>query len=264
MTEPTFPPPLYSPPSPSSPLPYSPPTAPTLDHNPPPVQPAAPPATADTIQHQRYHEDVDGHRRHVDGQGSVEHRQDNRHRIYPDAIGSTSIEWYQNASYTFRGFIDIMYANKKPPLRFAQNTIYKLGLCVYFFANLIYSIVAAAVQSDHLVHHTTYVWISFIGFVIEVVVISIKWYYERYDNNSATQRQSQQEKDHAKEISVLIDYVISSIGELLIYPTLICVMYGFINEGSWQFDNGIHVCNFLFLVYSLIMDGLDKNSSSLI
>ena len=56
--------------------------------------------------------------------------------------------------------------------------------------------------------------------------------------------------------NVLVDYVLSSIGEFLIYPTLICVMYGFINERSWQFDNGISGCNFILLVYSVIMDAL--------
>ena len=61
---------------------------------------------------------------------------------------------------------------------------------------------------------------------------------------------------HHKGRSVLVDYVISSIGEFLIYPTLICVMYGFINETSWQSDNGISGHNLILLVYSVIMDAL--------
>ena len=38
--------------------------------------------------------------------------------------------------------------------------------------------------------------------------------------------------------------------------TLICVMYGFINERSWQYDNGISGCNFILLVHSVIMDAV--------
>ena len=123
-----------------------------------------------------------------------------------------------------------------------------------------YSIVAAAVQSDRLAHHLMYVWISLIGFVIElvllIIVTTIKRFYKRHGDNRTTQRGNQQEQDHSKGRSVSVDYVASSIGEFLIYPTLICVMYGFINERSWQFDNGIHVFNFLLLVYSVIMDAL--------
>ena len=79
----------------------------------------------------------DGHRRHgdghrVDGQGrDVEYRQEvDRRRIYPDALqaaprgipeehtegdNENPIEWSQNASHTFSGFIDIMRDKKKLP-----------------------------------------------------------------------------------------------------------------------------------------------------
>ena len=81
MTEgsiPPYPPPPYSPPSPSSPRPYAPPTAPTLDHNSPAVQATAPPATADTTQHERYHEDIDDNHRYR------EHSDNHRHREHSD------------------------------------------------------------------------------------------------------------------------------------------------------------------------------------
>ena len=42
----------------------------------------------------------------------------------------------------------------------------------------------------------------------------------------------------------------------MIYPILICTLYGFINERAWRFDNGISRCNFLFFLYSVIMDGV--------
>ena len=77
------------------------------------------------------------------------------------------------------------------------------------------------------------------------------------DGKIQRSRDDEQVQDSChKGKSVFIDYVISSIGEFLIYPTLICVMYGFINERSWQFDNKIHICNLIMLVYSVIMDAL--------
>ena len=40
----------------------------------------------------------------------------------------------------------------------------------------------------------------------------------------------------------------------MIYPILICTLYGFISERAWKFENGISVGNFLFFLYSVIMD----------
>ena len=210
--------------------------------------------------------DADGQgRRNADGQGRRDadgqgrdgngYRQDIDERridldVPHESDNENFTEWFQNATNTFSGFINIMHDKKKPPLRFAQNTIYKLGLCVYFFINVIYSIVATSVQRGQLPYHLMYVFISFIGFVIELGVIIIvttrKCFPDRRDDRET----------RSKEISVLVDYVLSSIGEFLIYPTLICVMYGFINERSWQFDNGISRCNLILLVYSVIMDAL--------
>ena len=50
--------------------------------------------------------------------------------------------------------------------------------------------------------------------------------------------------------------MISSLAEFLIYPTLICVMFGFINERGWQFDNGLSGCYFILFAYSVIIDAM--------
>ena len=395
---PPYPPPPYSP-SPSPPPHYPPPTAPTAEYNPPPVQATAPPATAETTQLARYHDDVDGHRievdrlrghpddriyvyvdrhrrhgddhridvyrqrrhdddhrtnvdrqrRHGDHRTDVDrqrrhgddhrievyrqrrhdddhrtdvdrqrrhgddhrievyrqrrhdddhrtdvdrqrrHGDDNRtdaerqrrhdddHRTGADRqrrhgdddrtdvdtltehpndhrgdvngvqqnhAGDKVEGGFQNASNTFSGFIDIMYNSKKLPWGSVLNTIYILGLSIYFLINLIYSIVATSVQRDHLAYRLVYMSISLIGFVIELLVIIIR------------KCLTDDEDDDYKRAIVFIDYVISSLGELLIYPTLICVMYGFVNERAWQFDDAISICIFILLVYSVIMDAL--------
>ena len=217
-----------------------------------------------------YRQDVDGHRQDVDGyrQGVDGYRQDvDGYRqdavIHFEVDNENLIEGLQNASNTFSGFIDIMHDKKKLPWGFAQNTIYKLGLCTYFFVNLIYSIVATSVQRDQLPYHLLYVCISFIGFVIEfgviIIVTTRKCCTDDGDdiNDGEFHRADQQVQAYYRHArNVLVDYVISSIGEFLIYPTLICVLYGFINERSWQFDNGIHICNLIVLAYSVIMNAL--------
>ena len=44
--------------------------------------------------------------------------------------------------------------------------------------------------------------------------------------------------------------------EILIYPSIICNLYGFINERGWEFSNAIALINFILLLYSLAMDAI--------
>ena len=53
---------------------------------------------------------------------------------------------------------------------------------------------------------------------------------------------------------VFKEFVLQSLGEILIYPSVICSLYGFVNEKGWQFNNAVAVFDFLFLLYSIIMD----------
>ena len=129
-------------------------------------------------------------------------------------------------------------------------------LCVF-----LYSVFTASVQGGQPVYSIVYMSISLIGFIFEFGVIitaltkglTQNCYikgdgYGEIQNHSGADQHVQDY--HHKGRSVLVDYVISSIGEFLIYPTaLICVMYGFINETSWQFDNGISGHNLILLVY---------------
>ena len=179
----------------------------------------------------------------------------------------------QNASNSFSGFLDILYEQRKLPGSFVKNMIYKLGLFIYYFTNFIYSIVALAVQKDHLTYHIVYICICFIGFLFESIV-DVKNCLTQSSGvggDTAQSRSNQvghtdqpregwttneQVQDyHRKAKDVFLDYV-SSLGEFLIYPLLMCNLFGFINERGWQFDNGISGCNFLFFLYSVIMDAL--------
>ena len=181
----------------------------------------------------------------------------------PHARSVYAITKREKIMMAFNGFIDIMYETKKLPWSVAKSMIYKMGLFVYFFLNFMYSVFAASVQGGQHAYCLVYMSISLIGFIFEfnVMIITINKYLTQCcdvkDGKIQRSRDDEQVQDSRhKGKSVFIDYVISSIGEFLIYPTLICVMYGFINERSWQFDNKIHVCNLILLVYSVIMDAL--------
>jgi len=57
-----------------------------------------------------------------------------------------------------------------------------------------------------------------------------------------------------KARDVIVEYILHSIGEFLLFPSLICGLHGFVNERSWTFDNGIAEFNFLLFAYSIGMD----------
>ena len=188
----------------------------------------------------------------------------------------------RNATNSFSGFLDILYEQRKLPGSYAKKMVHKLGLFIYYFVNFIYPIVAFAVQKEHLIYHIVYTCICFTGFLFEVIVIILDakiCLSQRSSSNSSVEDMTQittyqvgntdkpkegwtvdepvsQQDYYYKTKSIVLYYLISSLGEFLIYPTLICVMYGFINERSWQFDNEVSVCNLILLVYSVIMDAL--------
>ena len=129
--------------------------------------------------------------RHV---GGSERRQNNAHRhatiprdrqntVYhhaarqedsEDATDSHNMDIEKlNTSHSFSGFIDVMHDKKKLPWDWSKVIIYKVGLLVYYFANFIYSIVAAAVQREPFVFYLVYMIVSFIGFLFKLVVIIV-------------------------------------------------------------------------------------------
>ena len=253
--------------SPDPPPPYS-PTA--SNHPPPPVaEGATPTVTAQQTRQPEYRQARNSNR-----QRECSHRHTIQYEGRQNRIGSSEgandvmnhTIGTVNASNSFSGFIDIMYDKKKLPWGCVKNMIYKLGLFLYFLVSFAYSIVATVIQGDHFAYHIAYMLITSVGLAFElgVLIVTVKKCLTRSsdDGDRTTQhllpqRADEQVQNYYRKLQrVLEDYLTYSLGEFLIYPTLICVMYGFINERSWQFDNGISVCNFILLVYSVIMDAL--------
>ena len=245
--------------SPDPPPPYS-----TVNNqsSPATVETPAPAVTAQQVTHSdRQREHSNRHTRQPEGR---QHHDGGAHNAINHTVGTV------NASNSFNGFIDIMYEKKKLPRDCVRNIIYKLGMFLYFLVNLVYSITAAVVQGDHLIYHLVYASISFVGFAFELIkmLLTIKMCLtpRRGDEDDTTQTLLQPPETQRADVqvqdyyrkggTVLVDYVLSSIGEFLIYPTLICVMYGFINERAWQFDSKISICTFIVFVYNVIMDTL--------
>ena len=185
-----------------------------------------------------------------------------------------------NMSSVFNGFIDILHRREELPWGYIKVILYKVGSLVYYLANFVYSIVLIVTQRKSAFYFT-YMAISFTGLFFTIILMTLNFYIKKYstlsinnteeettllDNaNEGTHTNQLQEnnntvehiQDNPRKIKrVLVDYVLLSLGEFLIYPTLVCTLYGFINERAWRFDNGISICNFIFFLYSVIMNAL--------
>ena len=183
-----------------------------------------------------------------------------------------------NASNSFTGFIDILYKNKKLPWNSCEKKlIYKLGLLFYYTANVVYSIAAIVMQKDHIAFHVTRIIMSSLGLVVEIVMMvahgkklcildnnmeeekGLLKSTDAHTNKMPVDKTARVQEFRRKAGRVILDYVLSSLGEFLIYPILICTLYGFINERAWELNDAISICNFAFLLYSVIMELLYMN-----
>ena len=223
--------------------------------------------------------------------GIVEHRAGHSGREHSrNLYTTTSIDGQQNtadghiigkhsASNSFGGFIDVLHENKKLPWSCRKNLVYKVGLLVYYFVNFIYSIVATVIQKEKFAFYLIYMSISFTGFLFKFVVATIHLKQQcsksrgteeetgllNNPNRDTRMNHLQGNEGMAagrvqtythKAKRVFVDYVLSSVGEILLHPTLICTLYGFINERGWQLDNTISGCHSLFFLFSVIMEGI--------
>lgn len=204
-------------------------------------------------------------------------------------------EGKQNALNSLKGLLDVIHEEKKLPWSFIKKFIYKMGLLIYYLVNFIYSVIATGIQGDHIGYHLAYLFISLIGLAYEVtdVILDVRKWVLQYkknqvknmetrprqgwtegegnmsltsvesDEQNAQAPQDDGESSQSEEVTykkkakrVFMDYVVHSLGEMLIYPTFICVLYGFINEKAWQFNNGLSGFYFLLFLYSVVMDAI--------
>jgi len=84
---------------------------------------------------------------------------------------------------------------------------------------------------------------------------------EKKDLHNKGEPTNQQPVDSSENVNysqkvklVFKEFVVDSLGEFLIYPSIICGLYGFVNEKGWEFDSPIAVFDFLLLLYGIVMD----------
>ena len=155
---------------------------------------------------------------------------------------------------SIKGFVDVMYENKKLPWNCTINTMYKICrlTCLFLFKSCVLHCCSNNTRGISCISSSVCIHISY-------------WLYCSTSNNTLCKDQclnapssgnEENRSTRGKMKSIFADYVLLSLGEFLIFPILICTLYGFINERAWRFDNGISGCNFLFFLYRVIMNGI--------
>ena len=161
----------------------------------------------------------------------------------------------KNSFKTFRNFV-LEKNLLKLPWSDGFKILYKAGLLIFFVINFLYPIIVFAVKTQHVGYNVVCGVISLIGLIFELYEIIPDLY--RYIKNWKQKRQNQgnpeaesnsndsgtnvtitkdprqTENEHFSYVQeakfIFKEFIIDSLGEILIYPSLICNLYGFINE----------------------------------
>ena len=183
----------------------------------------------------------------------------------------TSPNKHTSRKHCLDGLIHIMHTHKKHPRHLAAHLLYKLGLLSFYLVNFVCQMIALVLimKGQHISYYVTHIVISLAGLIYKGYVI-ISPCFKRCcscneDQDEDEERQpialqapgnGAQRANDNEGCTVFVDYVLNSIAEFLIFPSLICSLFGFVNEKSWKLDSDIQILNSSLLLYNLIMDAI--------
>ena len=134
-----------------------------------------------------------------------------------------------------------------------------IGLFIYFLGAFINSIVHFAIKQDPLVYNVVCNVVTFIGLVIGSCTLAYrfcKYYCDTKEIIRIEPQLENREQDEGFDADTFKELVLDILKETFIYPSVICTMYGFINEKSWQFANGLAGFQFFAFAFSLFYDAV--------
>ena len=117
-----------------------------------------------------------------------------------------------------------------------------------------------AIKQDPLVYNIVCNSVTFIGLVIGSCTLAYTLYKhytkEQHKNTQQLENGDHKQVDEELDTATLLELALDILKESFIYPAVICSLYGFINERSWQFDNALSGIHFLMFLFSLCYDAL--------
>ena len=186
---------------------------------------------------------------------------------------------------SFKAFLIIL---SSIPSSKKVKTAYKFGLLIFFFVNFLYPIIVFIIEKENPTYSIVCSSISLVGLLYELcntLIFSyiIPWYesrksrrsrvapashslaqnntFEDPDNVSMSALEDSSVKDmintNKEPKEAVVEFIRDTLGELFIYPSIICGLFGFINERGWEFDSALVIFDFILLLYSFLTDALN-------
>ena len=145
-------------------------------------------------------------------------------------------------------------------ISFNAKLILDVGLFIYFLGTFIYSIVRFAIKQDPLRYNVVCIVVSFISLVIGSCALA----YTLYKHYTTVQHRlirvqpqlenGERASDKDFDTDTLIKLALDILKESFIYPGVICSLYGFINERSWESNNALAGFHFYMFLFNLWYD----------
>ena len=164
------------------------------------------------------------------------------------------------------------------------KVIYDVVSFFFYLAICIYLVVKIGMKQKPLAYHIVCNVVSLIGSVIKLCALAHTLYtyckqktcevapmqeesnstvvqpvmkLQDIENQIIKEKPSQAEPENTKlETNIIKELILDMLKEILTYPTVICTLYGLINEKSWEFDNHHAITHFIIFLLSLIYDAL--------
>ena len=132
--------------------------------------------------------------------------------------------------------------------------ILDIGLFIYYFVVFVYSIVygLAIIKKDPLVYNSVCVAVSTIGSMIKSCTLAYTYICKCWEVHHRIHPWSEDDEKSLDEECIdkgtLKELALSILKESFIYPAVICSLYGFINEKSWEFNNALDWFHFIMFL----------------
>jgi len=206
---------------------------------------------------------------------------------------------HHSSSEIAKSGITILVSSETFPFSKKYKNYFDYLLLIVFLANFAFSTVLFAIKQQHVAYNTACIVVSATGmlkkFIKPIVHRSIKFWRAhhstpQHDDNqhnvtglrqdierqAGIQSTAPQEIgqvgtriDQKREKNTVTKCVLGLLDEALIYSSMICALYGFIDERGWNFDRAFAEVDFALLLIniirsdlykSLLLDRFDKNS----
>ena len=138
-----------------------------------------------------------------------------------------------------------------------------VGLFIFFLANFIHSLVNFAAKQEPLTYNIVSTLVSSISLSVNIckLVYTLRRAKKREDTYQAEQESNeenikQETELNSDSIKFLKQLAIKLLHEFLLYPAIICSLYAFINEKSWEFEDALGGYNFCHFLYNTLMDAM--------